>query len=85
MLPPWVIEKIKQKEEKQRKQREEQPRVYIEQEIPPFYNPNDNSTEIEDKDRGKLEIDIIGDENDDASIVQVFNPSSSYQGRVYRL
>ncbi len=80
MLPPWLIERIRKQEEERRKREEqERPRVYDELHIP--YDPSENP-EPDDKDRGKVEIDIISpDEDEGLTVIKMlyFDPKRYYK------
>jgi hypothetical protein len=76
MLPPWIIEEIKRKEqEKRRKEERPQPRVYIDDEplprpVPPKEpNPDDG-------DNGVVIIDPGKDEGGDkvGELISFFSP-----------
>ena len=65
-LPDWLIERLK-RQEQEKKEQIEQPRVYVE--IPvPCEQP---VLEDDDKGRGRLEINIM-DEEVDSNITQIF-------------
>lgn len=79
MLPPWIIERIKRKEEQKREESRIQPVV----ELPlPKYDPSSDGIGQEDKDRGKLEIIINGEDEDEMSGVIVIKVL--YQSNLYR-
>jgi hypothetical protein len=57
MLPPFIIEQIRQREERERRHA---PQPYLELPIPPAAPPRDPS-ERDERDRGVVIIDLMGD------------------------
>lgn len=79
MLLPWIIEQIKRKEEQKREESRIQPVV----ELPlPNYDPSSDEVEQEDGGGGKLEITIIGEDEEEASGVTVIK--TLYQSNFYQ-
>ncbi|MFT3922374.1 MAG: hypothetical protein QM778_07565 [Myxococcales bacterium] len=56
MLPPFIIEQIRQREERERRNA---PQPYLELPVPPA-RPHDPQEESEDKNRGVVIIDLFG-------------------------
>jgi hypothetical protein len=56
MLPPFIIEQIRQREERERRNA---PQPYLELPVPPA-QPRDHHEEPEDKNRGIVIIDLFG-------------------------
>jgi hypothetical protein len=56
MLPPFIIEQIRQREERERRNA---PQPYLELPVPPAH-PRDHHEEPEDKNRGIVIIDLFG-------------------------
>ncbi len=58
MLPPFIIEQIRQREERERRRNAPQ-QPYLELPVPPAY-PGERRNEEEDADRGVVIIDLLG-------------------------
>lgn len=58
MLPPFIIEQIRQREERERRNAPQQP--FLELPVPPAHMPRDKE-EPDDRDRGVVIIDLMGD------------------------
>ncbi len=56
MLPPFIIEQIRQREERERRNA---PQPYLELPVPPM-QPRDPGEEPEDQNRGVVVIDLLG-------------------------
>ena len=57
MLPPFIIEQIRQREERERRHA---PQPYLELPVPPAVPPRDPG-ERDERDRGVVIIDLMGD------------------------
>jgi hypothetical protein len=57
MLPPFIIEQIRQREERERRNA---PQPFLELPVPPAHAPRD-PREREESDRGVVIIDLMGD------------------------
>jgi hypothetical protein len=58
MLPPFIIEQIRQREEQEQARRHEQPRLELPLEQAPPVNRQSHEEE-EDKDRGVIVLDLV--------------------------
>lgn len=61
VIAPWIIEKIREREQREKKRQEEQPMVYIE-DFPD--GPMPKKEERKDSERGVFIIDIYGPNSD---------------------
>jgi hypothetical protein len=58
MLPPFIIEQIRQREERERRHA---PQPYLELPVPPHAPPRGEPRDPDESDRGVVIIDLMGD------------------------